>query len=440
MRIRPWGGKRLDSRGGFVSPQALLAASMMFALTMCSRPEPIDFVSVRGRVMGCGGFAGGATGTPVVNARVRAGTNPPVTTDTTGAFRIDEVPIPYDLVVLSPNFTMGDGNSSIAVYPRLRRADPIVQAGAGGLPFNRTATVNGTVTGASLNNLNVVLSAESFGSGFEPVGCSADSTTGQFSCTAQWYGPDVLTGKLRALTWAADVNGLPTDYIGFAEHDVALTSGATSTTGLTLANVGEATVSVTLSAAAGVTVTDHGLAVAFANPAATIQVHSQSGPDTSFSYLVPTIPGAFVAINGNGETAEGFFGGATRRVPAAAASIQLEIPVPPLPTEPADAATDVGPGSFLRWAAVPGAIYQVVVLPSTGGPWLQVTTDRPEFRIPDLSALGAALQPNMAHSWFVLASGPCASIDAAADQDPCGSRSLSTGFNWLTGRTFTTRP
>ncbi len=406
-----------------MSRKLVSATLAILALSMCSRPSPVGVTSVGGRVYGF------FSCTPVQGAKVKVGNKAPVETDANGVFPVvSDVQVPYDIVTLSPGYAAGDPAASINVYEGLTRPDPIVRIddlNGSGPNWNQSITVSGNLLGAIMaSNALVRLSAPDL-----DWGCTVDLTAvpPNYSCSSVgWYGTSAVTGKLRALSWNVDGSGAPTDYVGFVEKDVSFTSGAiVSGFDLTLSTVGgKATVSGTISAPEGFAINYETAEVDFANPVARFLVAADTSGSSSFSHIIPTIAGAQVAM-----TAAAYAGAssiiARTVVPAAAATgIVVDLPAPPSLTEPADGATDIGPGSVLRWTAVPGASYLVFVTPVSGGPSLFAVTSRSEFRIPDLSGMGAGLQAGLVHSWYVSATAPCATTDTAAEQELCGAVAL----------------
>jgi hypothetical protein len=286
--------------------------------------------------------------------------------------------------------------------------------------------------------------------------CTPNAGAWTYDCgNVPWYGPSSLTAKLRALSWDVDASGAVSAYRGFAERDVGLNSGqAQVNVNLALSAVGEATVSGSVSAPSGFAVAERQLEIVFFDPPASIPIWSSSDAvvSSSFSHRVPTISGAHLAAYASAASITGEITAGARVVPASAASgIVIELPPAPSLGEPADAATDVSPGSSLSWSPVPRATYLVLADPASGGPSLFAVTDRPSFRIPDLSELGAGLQPNTSHEWRVFAMAPCASSDSAADGDVCGAMNYFKNGRLLPARDgqslsasrsrlFTTRP
>ncbi len=399
-----------------MSRKTIAALVGLFALSFCSRPKPVGSVDVGG------GTYSFLTCIPLSGATVRAGNRAPVTTDANGAFHVSGVQLPYDVVALSPTFAVADTNSGIAVYRRLTRPDPAIYLSASASSWNQQVTVSGNLGGALGTNATytvVHLSADGLDSTCTVDGSASPWT---YACNnVPWYGSAALSAKLRALSWNVDANGAPTDYVGFVEKDISLTSGATiSSVDLTLAAVpGKTTVAGSVSAPTGYTVNREALEVELSSPTARFMVFTPSTiSGTSFSFFAPTLTGARVAVTAGAVSGAGEESIARSLMPAAGGNVSITLPAAPALTAPDNAAT-IHAGAVLKWSAVPGASYIVTASLSAAASLFAVTSD-PEFTIPDLSDMNAALPAAASYSWSVMAAAPCATADVAADRALCG--------------------
>jgi hypothetical protein len=94
-------------------------------------------------------------------------------------------------------------------------------------------------------------------------------------------------------------------------------------------------------------------------------------------------------------------------------------------------------GSTISWTALAGAVYDLVVSPSTvgSGPTLRIVTGATSFQIPDLSAMGFAWPKSQTYRMDLHAYGPRSPDDVAGgnelppdDQDGVYAAAVPGGF------------
>jgi hypothetical protein len=372
---------------------------------------------------------------PITNSPVVIAGLPATVTDASGAFTIPGVTTPYDITVVLSASKLG------ITYRGLTRPDPTLVNFLSSPPAPNSATVGGTVSGgggypqpATRTSAVLLTSTETSGSG------TPNATTGAYSLTTTWSGATTITTVLHALQWDRNAAGMPTAFTGYGEKTgVTVTAGGTfagQNVAMTAATGG--TIAGTVTVPAGLTLSSKAMSLVFATKG-TISLGSESGTGTSFSYVVPVVPGTTLSVTASASGATGSVSAQKSAIASGATDVALTLPSPPAPSLPVDAATGVTIATPFSWTPINSTVYIVILNGPATQPDYLVITSSPTATIPDLTALGLGLPKGIAYSWNILALGPFANIDAAAGAT--GILPQTDGVQASSGgRTFTTAP
>jgi len=375
----------------------------------------------------------------VSGAEVRIG-SARSTTDSSGHFNIPNVVAPYDLVVVLT------AARAATIYEGLTRADPTVFVDAVSLSSQKIGRINGQISGGSPPGNGTVETWVTFASSDPSVRHVTEPVDPpSFEYEVRWYGPSsAVTGNLRGLKFESS-NGLASRFLGYGVNSgVRATAGETIDASISLSAVTWGTISGAVTVPGGVTLSDRLAGIRFPD-GAILPVGSERAPSSStFSYLVPDVPGgaALVFASGFGPGGERVFV-QVRDVPQAASNVQITLPPPVSALLPIDGATGIGTSADFSWTPIPGGnvVYTFSAFPTGGGsnlPSFVIVTGATSVRLPDLSSEALGLPSSVEYSWSVSATGPQPSVDSAAGPSgvaPTGS-TLAQGSTLL--RLFTT--
>ncbi len=193
------------------------AASVTASLALTvAAPAPINVA----------GTIANANGTPYAGDTVHvfghgAAVSTDTTTDAVGAFSVTNIQPPYDVVFVEP-----DGD--IKVYIGVVSATPALGSIFDGPSGGADVEVSGTITQANGAAVTEVVVDVGYGGS-----SSYPSTT-----TYDFYLPDPPSGTsvnalIRALQYDVDTDGIPTDYLGFAEVQTVLDTSSNNVNDLT---------------------------------------------------------------------------------------------------------------------------------------------------------------------------------------------------------------
>lgn len=379
-----------------------LPALLLLVLAACSPKSTALTVN---------GFVYDASGAPLAGVRLQIADRPLTTTAADGSFSVDQVQAPYRLIVEfdTDRFAVYDGLTSAA--PQIFDNDLSVS-----LP---DATITGDVTGTAAGNRAVVTFASPGGLGFDSNTSAAGSTP--YSLTANLFEP-IATGRLYALEWTLDGDNNADTFTGYAASGELTVAGGGTFPNQDLA----------LAPAPST----HDLAVSLNYPNSDYDLRALTGglrpwpagglgipmlhtvltpvPDPA-TVRTPNLPSARTTVNllveepGGGDV----IGAAWTSVAAGDTAASLTVPGRLALLTPADAATNVGPGTPFSWSNPAGGL--VVFTINTGPIQLVGFTADTSFELPDLSSFGAAYGAGAGYGWGLFAFGFDGLAEATAD-------------------------
>jgi hypothetical protein len=335
--------------------------------------------------------------------------------DSSGAFHVANVPTPYDatLIEITPDpYGIAPSEASVIKYVGLTRSDPqltedIPQALAQGIPksTNRSATLNGKFVGGSYPETPGYFTEFVFIS--PQTGQELpDSPSGSYSVVVNWPGPTTTTGTLYALQIHADA-GLPLDYAGYGTlSGVELEDGASlSSQDVRLGPVDACLLVGTIDVPTSETLESVSLQE---SPGLGLRLLDDSSGGTSFSYVVPALPGSSLVLGAAafGTLTSSFAG---KQVPTNS-PVTLSVPAAPTLILPAASATNVTVRTPFVWSQFPGGVHGVAF--SAAYQTLILYTAATTTTLPDFADAGVPLREN--YLWMVTGIAPVASIDALA--------------------------
>ena len=347
---------------------------------------------------------------PIANSPVVITGLPSTVTDANGAFTISGVTPPYDITVVVSASRLG------ITYRGLTRSDPTIVNFLSSAPLPNAATVGGTVSGgagypqpATRTSAVLLTSAETSNS------TTPNGTTGAYTVSTSWTGASTLSMVLHALQWDKNAAGMPTAFTGYgAKTGVTVTAGGTfANQGIVMTTATASTVAGSITVPAGLTLFSKSMLLVF-DTKGTINLGSESGTTTSFSYAVPVVAGTSLSVTANASGVTGQSSVQKSGIAPGATGIAITLPSPPAPSLPVDAATGVTTTTPFSWTPISSVAYLLLVNGPTNQPDYLVITSSPNGTIPDLTALGLGLPKGIGYTWNVIAFGPFANIDAAA--------------------------
>jgi hypothetical protein len=357
--------------------------------------------------------------------------------------------VPYTVTVVNSATKTG------LVYIGLSRTDPTLSFLSSAGSTQKSATVSGSVTGGTgfpqpANHVTNVafISPETNASN------TVNATSGAYSMTGYWTGASTTVGTMYALQQQNDAStGLPVAYKGFGtKTSVSLTDAGTfANQNIALSTVTTATLSGTVSAQSGYTLSSRGLGIVFGTGGfyvATDNSVPATPASTSFTFLTPVISGATFRLYCNASKTGSFVIASKTGLAGNASGISVTLPAAPEYSLPVASATGVTTTTDFSWTSMPNAVYILEFRGPTGQPTYDVVTSSTTVKIPDLSSLGLGLPKATAYSWVINAIAPTANMDASASSlgvlGPYSGKTVSDFFLAITGssspRTFTTAP
>ena len=326
----------------------------------------------------------GAFNAPVVGATVTIGTAS-TTTDTTGAFSIDNVTPPYDVTVSNA------ANHWAHVFVGLTSTSPTLLpygALAGPTPsVTSSATVGGTITGGTTIDSTHPVEVCLEGVTEQVFGCTTLTSSSSYSISAGWLSTSNVAVKVHAIQMVLPSAGaMPSGYAGYGVTggSTTLVPGGTYSQNLALGSA-PTTASLSGTVTAPSSVTSGGVLVflrlspQFVIPLADMNL---TGASTPYSLSVPAPAGSSYQLVAVGTTS----GAPSLRwkasVPAGSGQ-DLTLPDRPTTVSPPSSA---GPGDTFTVGNTGGAPLTVVFFPSTSStaPVLAVTTSGTSVTMPSV--------------------------------------------------------
>lgn len=376
-----------------------------------------------------------ATLRPVPNTPVVIAGLPATTTDANGAFSIPGVTPPYDITVVISASKLG------IIYRGLTRPDPTLVNLLSAVAAPNSATISGTVSGGAgypqpANRTSGVVFVATEATG----GAAPNNTTGAYTMPLGWEGATTITGVLHALQWETNAAGMPQAFNGYtSKSGVTVSSGGTfAGQNLAMTTVTGATVSGTITVPATVTLAQKFLRLQFSSDRS-LQLGSETGSATAFTYNVPTVTGTTISIAATGMGGGGSSSTIKAGITPGATNVALALIEVPQLSLPVNAATNVTTTTPFSWTAAASVVSVLIFNGPAGQPDYLIFTGAASTTIPDLNSLGLGLPAGVSYTWNVTLIGPHASLDAAAGSNgfmPLGDQ-LSAGSS---SRTFTTAP
>jgi hypothetical protein len=361
-------------------------------------------------------------GIGVPNCSVVIGNGSAVVTDANGNFTINNVSPPYNLFAI----LRGTTSTGVVEYVGLTRLDPTIQLEQGATSL-QPATVNGTVTGGAGYPLpagyqtQVQFAPSTYpGYSFGPSGGGilADSATGKYSETYfLWFNPS-STVTVSALQMQLNPNThLPAAFTGFGiVGGLTLTSGGTwNNVNIPLSPVSSSSVSGSVSVPTGFQLSNIGMMLMVGQGGLLLMVDQAPGSSTSFSYIAPNVPGAFLTLSSTARKPGYFSQVVLRNVPVTATNLAFDFSDVPDYVQPPEGAAGIRDSSTFSWSAASRAVY-VIKFQSVASPSLYGTiyTTATQGTLPLVPSEGISLSPGASYTWFVTSVGPFNSVDEAA--------------------------
>jgi len=360
-------------------------------------------IDVAGRVLGLDGRPAPSVLVTVLGV----GTVP---TNFDGSFVLQDVQPPYTLHVRHPTEPL------IVTYVDLTIPDPVLIVSGTPTGAPHTASFYGTISGGTNfpQPANHVTRA-TFASPATRLTVVANAATGAFDIVGlPWYGADT-PAALHALQWRYDTNGLPVDYTGHGTRPLTLrsTTLAYLAQDMAMLPIGEGTVSGTVTAPPGYTLTGRTLNVVYPE-GGWVMPASQPNPTPPFSYVTPDVPGVSIAVGGLAVAAGGELSFAVRaNLPPTAGGVNLLLPEAPELDAPADGVANVGYPTTFSWIAPFGRVSVLLINGPPGALDYAIVTDDAAATIPDLREVGLDLAPAGAYTWQVVHLPLYADVDEA---------------------------
>lgn len=374
-------------------------------------------------------------GEVIANARVRIGSSVAVT-DSEGAFRIDGVSTPYDLIIAVPQ--MGNQSEHAHIFQGLTRPDPTLPLFLNATqPGSGNATILGNLSGgADFPNPENHVAKVGFISndGFRERILSEEDGP-DFRIRPVFFQGETTQGTLYAFQYLdnSSIRGRIEKYTGYAEKSLELVDEAEfSDQDLSLQPVTTAFLSATLTPPEGFTLDDTLVGVELGT--AEFLPIRDSFPDSSVTYAVPEI-GKTLSLHSSTNFLEGRKSEIHKGGLLPNESVELILPVPPKLLEPTDDSEDVDGETRIAWEGLGGGI-SIVELRffSPINSKIVVYTKASETRLPDLAPEGLNPGTKAILNWRVQGFGPYASLDDfASPEAACGIRCNGTGKSYVAG-------
>jgi hypothetical protein len=341
----------------------------------------------------------------------------PVVTSTTGAFSLDGVVAPYDLLVVDSAAPVG------TIYKGLTLQDIVlpVPIFSGGHLTAQSGTFAGTITGGA--TLPLPGTAKTDLSLWSPEGVQIQTTAslvnGTWSGSANWKGPLSTQVDIRVLQSNSPVAGQVT-YSGFAARKSTITAGQNLVgQDLALAPVTTTTVSGTFQVPPGylpqapvpALVFDHGAGFGITD---LIALPGVTTTTANWSQVFPVVPTTRLATLSAGQSPTGDeILLVSQPLPAAGTNVAVHVPIATHMLLPPTGGT-VSSTTRFSVAAASGAINIFAIEGPTSA--LVIVTDRPSLSLSEFDLSEAGLSPaSGAGGWAAFSIGDYVSIDELAD-------------------------
>jgi hypothetical protein len=336
------------------------------------------------------------------------------TTDANGQFTASNVVPPYDVSFRIS--TTGSGGTVVHVwlFKGLRRSNPTLQVYRG-LPA-RSGTVNATISNLVFDSSTtaVAVAVGSADGAFE----FQTSPPGTEYLSGAWSGPAMTSATGHALAWKHIPNGWPTDTTtGFIAYDTRA-MGLTEAAGGSSVTFDLATESITSGSITGTVVSsgserENDVYIHFTS-GASIHLASLDVTTADFTYLVPTLPNASIAIAAQtGTISRPPFAVAHQDgLAAGQTGVRITIPVPATLIEPADGTKPLPANATFRWSGGSGVSVWHLSSVNFYEDMFIVTADK-QAQLPAPADGGLALAAGQPYTWSVENHGNLATMDDA---------------------------
>jgi hypothetical protein len=374
-------------------------------------------------------------GKPLATARVRIGSSVAVT-DNEGAFRIEGVKTPYDLIIAVPQ--IGNQVEHAHVFQGLTRPDPTLPLFLNATqPGSGNATILGDLSGgAGFPNPTDHIAKVGFVSndGFRERSLSEEDGP-DFSIRPIFFQGETTQGTLYAFQYLdnSSIRGRVEKYTGYAEKSLELVDEAEfGDQDLSLQPVTTAFLSATLTPPEGFTLDDTLVGVELG--VGEFLPIRDFFPDMGVTYAVPDI-GKTLSLHSSTNFLEGRKSEIHRGGLLPNESVELTLPVAPKLLEPANDSEDVNGETKIAWEELRGGISIVEFrFFSALNSKIVVYTKASETRLPDLAPEGLNPSSKALFNWRVQGFGPHASLDDfASPEATCGVRCNGTGKSYVAG-------
>lgn len=280
-------------------------------------------------------------GRPVIGKQVIVIGHPATVTDSSGAFSVSNVQLPYDIAWVD------DVSTAAAVYKGVNRGDPtLVYWGYEPNLTQRAVEINASLAGYQEEQSGWAW-VES------PVGnINYPASSGSFSRALFWLGSPVSSTCRVGAIQKTQSGGLPTAWTGFADsHATSITSGTPLNLSLTYGPIPSHTVSGTVSVPTDYTVAQKTAYLSFGGTPQGARLVQELDSATTFSYLLPLAPDAVTLLETIVTSNDA--GGTSVYTPVAAndSSLNIQVPPPPVLTFPSSNAVNVRESATFSWSA-----------------------------------------------------------------------------------------
>lgn len=419
---------------------------------------------------GSGGGAAGAGGGPadagapvkgtvidfwrhkVPNAIVTIGAKT-VSTDSNGAFTVDDVPATYDVSLVVTSSVFGQTITDGWIFEGLTRRDPTLEV-YHALTYREAEAIVNVTGGVQFPLTNAQQIGYTFGS---PDGLYTDTLDSQsldYSGYA-WRGTSTTAGAFHALMWEfTGTEDLPSAYDAYAVQATTLNEAAAVTVNLNLAKANPAIVAknVSGSVTGSSNSRENHAYVRFSDGAAIELLHDYT-PAANFSYLTPTIANSGItmaAMDGSPGYAPISIAYKDDIAPGQT-GVALAIPAPQALLSPVENAATVTGSSSFTWSGPSGiSVFTVLIDPTNKSDTMTVVTTQKTAKLPSFPGAAFTIPKNTACVWYVEEHGTAATVDAAAGPtgfldefafgDPRGPRRGTGTYTESEHRDFTSAP
>ncbi|MCI0570739.1 MAG: hypothetical protein L0Y66_08310 [Myxococcaceae bacterium] len=331
-----------------------------------------------------------------------------------GNFTITDVTTPYDVVVMDTN------ERQVTVFKGLSRADPTLMVPFGNLEGPKSATLTGILSGPAAfpeppnHRTRVGVGSAST---FRLDSRLANETTGAYSLTPSWDGPDNTTVSIYALQWQYDpVTNLPVDYklSGSKVNVTVANEGSFIDQDFTMTTVSDTTLSGNVSVPAGYVNIYNNLHFS-PGPGVYLDLATHDNPPANFSYTTPSLGGSMLLMAVAEKASAAQSVAWKRGLAPNATGVSVTVPTAPEIILPASSAPGVNTTTTFSWQPYAGGVHLALFSPDVAGqPSYAVVTSATSTTLPDVSGTGLELPPGAGYQWGVFGWSPFASVNQAA--------------------------